>query len=70
MLDPWLEVTPALVLSEMVAGFVLHPSGMLGSAIADFSNKVLGKLYLLFCHGEHTIFCYIIAVITLWQTLL
>jgi len=44
MLDPFLEITPAIVLAEMVAGFVLYPSGMLGSAIAKFSNSVLGKM--------------------------
>jgi hypothetical protein len=44
ILDPALEVTPTIVLSEMVAGFILHPSGKLVSAIADFSNNLLGKL--------------------------
>ncbi|KDR08047.1 Chloride channel CLIC-like protein 1 [Zootermopsis nevadensis] len=44
MLDPFLEVTPAVVLSEMTAGFFLHPSGMLGSAIANFSKGILENL--------------------------
>lgn len=47
MLDPALKVTPTVVLSEMVADFILHPSGKLGSAIADFSNNILGKLYFV-----------------------
>jgi hypothetical protein len=56
MLDPFLEVTPALVLSEMTAGFFLHPSGMLGTAIANFSSGVLGKTDFLFCHSRLNIF--------------
>ncbi|PNF41747.1 hypothetical protein B7P43_G03427 [Cryptotermes secundus] len=44
MLDPALKVTPTVVLSEMVADFILHPSGKLGSAIADFSNNILENL--------------------------
>lgn len=44
MLDPFLEVTPSIVLSEMVAGFLLHPSGLLGAAVADYSKNVLGGL--------------------------
>jgi hypothetical protein len=51
-----LEVTPTLVLSEMVAGFILHPSGMLGSAVADYSKNVLGMMYFLLHHSEITIF--------------
>jgi hypothetical protein len=59
MLDPLLEVTPTLVLSEMVAGFFLHPSGMLGTAVADFSNHVLGMMYFLLHHNEITMFCFV-----------
>jgi hypothetical protein len=58
MLDPFLEVTPALVLSEMTASFFLHPSGMLGTAIANFSNGILGKTGFLFYRSELHIFCY------------
>jgi hypothetical protein len=47
MIDPALQVTPTIVLSEMVAGFFLHPSGKLGSAVADFSNNILSKLYFV-----------------------
>jgi hypothetical protein len=47
MLDPALEVTPTVVLSEVVAGFFLHPIDKLGSAIAAFSNNILGKLYFV-----------------------
>lgn len=45
MMDPALEVTPLLVLSEMVSSFLLHPMGKLGSAVADFSKNIIGKLY-------------------------
>jgi hypothetical protein len=45
MMDPALEVTPTLVLSDMISSFLLHPCGKLGSAVADFSNNILGKLY-------------------------
>lgn len=55
MLDPFLEVTPAVVLSEMTAGFFLHPSGMLGSAIANFSKGILGKKICLFYHRKYNI---------------
>jgi hypothetical protein len=64
MLDPFFEVTPTLVLSEMVAGFFLHPSGMLGSAVADFSKNVLGMIYFLLLCNEITMFCFAIALIT------
>jgi hypothetical protein len=64
MLDPHLEVTPTLVLSEMVAGFILHPSGMLGSAVADYSRKILGMMYCLLHHNEITMFCFVVALIT------
>lgn len=64
MLDPFLEVTPTVVLSEMVAGFFLHPSGMLGSAVAAFSKNVLGMMYFLLHHNEITMFCFVIALIT------
>jgi len=64
MLDPFYEVTPTLVLSEMLAGFFLHPSGMLGSAVADFSKNILGMMYFLLLHNEITIFCFAIALIT------
>jgi hypothetical protein len=47
MIDPGLEVTPFLVLCEMLTSFFLHPFGKLGSAIAEFSNNVLGKLYFV-----------------------
>lgn len=64
MLDPLLEVTPTLVLSEMIAGFFLHPSGMLGSAVADYSRNVLSMMYFLLHHNEITMFCYVIALMT------
>jgi len=64
MLDPLLQVTPTLVLSEMVAGFFLHPIGMLGSAVAEFSRNILGMMYFLLHHNEITMFCYVIALIT------
>lgn len=67
MLDPLLEVTPTLVLSEMVAGFFLHPAGMLGSAVADYSKNVLGMMYFLLYHNEITMFCFVIALFTQWQ---
>jgi len=63
-LDPLLEVTPTLVLSEMIAGFFLHPSGMLGSAVADYSKNVLGMMYFLILHNEITMFCFVVALIT------
>lgn len=63
-LDPLLEVTPTLVLSEVVARFFLHPVGMLGSAIADFTNNVLGMMYFLLLHNEITMFCFVITLIT------
>lgn len=44
MIDPALEVTPTIVLSEVVSRFLLHPSGILGSAVADFSNSILENL--------------------------
>jgi hypothetical protein len=47
MLDPALKVTPTVVLSEMVTDFILYPSGKLGSAIADFSKNIIGKLYFV-----------------------
>jgi hypothetical protein len=53
MLDPFLEVTPSIVLSEMVAGFLLHPSGMLGAAVADYSKNVLGKMYFLIHNAQN-----------------
>jgi len=46
MLNPGLEVTPTRVLSEVIADFFLHPIGMLGSAIAEFSKNILGGLPL------------------------
>jgi hypothetical protein len=61
MLDPFLEVSPTLVLSELVAGFFLHPSGMLGDAVAKYSNNVLGMMNFLLHHNEITMFCYVIA---------
>jgi hypothetical protein len=57
MLDPFLEVTPALVLSEMTASFFLHPSGMLGTAIANFSKGILGKTKFVLYHSELNTFC-------------
>jgi hypothetical protein len=56
MLDPYFEVTPALVLSEVTAGFLPHPSEMLPTATADFSKGTLGKTDLLFYHSECNIF--------------
>ncbi|KAJ9576893.1 hypothetical protein L9F63_006511, partial [Diploptera punctata] len=44
MMDPFVKVKPTDVLSEMVGSFVLHPSGMLGSAIAKFSTGILANL--------------------------
>jgi hypothetical protein len=64
MVDPFLEVTPTLVLSEVIAGFFLHPAEMLGSAVADFSRNVLGMMYFLLHHNEITMFCFVIALIT------
>jgi hypothetical protein len=58
LLDPFFEVTPALVLSEMTVGFLLHPTEMLGTAIASFSKSVLGKPDLLFYYSELNTFCY------------
>jgi hypothetical protein len=45
MLDPLLTVTPTVVLSDMLAGFLLHPVGMLGTAVADYSKNILGEMY-------------------------
>jgi hypothetical protein len=60
MLDPFWEITPTLVLSELVAGFILHPSEMLGDAVAKYSKHVLG-MYFLLHHNEIIMFCYVIA---------
>jgi len=64
MLDPHLEVTPTVVLSEILAGFFLHPFGMLGSAVADYSKNILGIMYFLLLHNEITMFCFVIVLIT------
>jgi len=65
MLDPRLKVTPTRVLSDIIAEFILHPSGRLGSAVADYSKNVLGIMYfLLLLHNEFTMFCFVIALIT------
>ncbi|PSN39622.1 hypothetical protein C0J52_13801 [Blattella germanica] len=49
MMDPFVMITPTIVLSEMLSGFVLHPSGNLGHAIASFSSAILGKSPFSFC---------------------
>ena len=63
MLNPGLEVTPTRVLSEVIADFFLHPIGMLGSAIAEFSKNILGIIYFFLLQNEITMFCFVIALI-------
>lgn len=67
MIDPILEITPALVLSEMTASFFLHPSTMIGNAISNFSRSILGNLpfganYIVLFLSFFLIICIIFAV--------
>ena len=44
MMDPFLKVTPTIVISEMIGSIVLHPSSKFGTAIARFSGGILGMI--------------------------